>query len=184
MSTSCCGGHGDHDKPPVEHAGPPTAEEINRRKFLALLSIVPGAVATVAIGVPVAGFIAGPLFVPQKPEWISIGPVSQFKVGETVQVNYRDPSPLPWAGVTANSAAYLRRLSETEFVAFAVNCSHLGCPVRWLPSAELFMCPCHGGVYYKDGSVAAGPPPHALSKYEIRIEDGQVQLQTREIPIG
>ncbi len=46
------------------------------------------------------------------------------------------------------------------------------------------MCPCHGGVYYKDGSVAAGPPPRPLSRYEIRIEGGQVQLMTREVPIG
>ena len=47
--------------------------------------------------------------------------------------------------------------SDDEFVAFSVNCAHLGCPVRWLREAHLFMCPCHGGVYYEDGRVAAGP---------------------------
>jgi menaquinol-cytochrome c reductase iron-sulfur subunit len=25
-------------------------------------------------------------------------------------------------------------------VAFSINCTHLGCPVRWLPDANLFMC--------------------------------------------
>ena len=44
-----------------------------------------------------------------------------------------------------------------KFQVFAVNCAHLGCPVRWFPQSSLFMCPCHGGVYYRDGSRASGP---------------------------
>jgi len=73
---------------------------------------------------------------------------------------------------------------ENEFEAFSVNCAHLGCPVRWLPDARLFMCPCHGGVYYEDGSVAAGPPPHGLTKYPVRVKDGRVEIRTDPIPIG
>lgn len=163
---------------------PISVQEMNRRKFLAMASIVPGAIATAAIGLPVAGFISAPMFAAEKKEWVTVGPIDQFKLGETIQVNFEDPSPLPWAGVTARTAAWLRRTGETEFIAFAVNCSHLGCPVRWIASAELFMCPCHGGVYYKDGSVAAGPPPRALARFETRIQDGHLQLQTREVPIG
>ena len=77
--------------------------------------------------------------------------------------------------MTANTAAWLRRNGEDQFVAFAMNCTHLGCPVHWLQDAGLFMCPCHGGVYYSDGQVAAGPPPHALFKYPVRIRDGEVE---------
>ncbi len=83
--------------------------------------------------------------------------------------------------VTSKVAAWVRRVSETEFTAFSVNCSHLGCPVRWLPKAKLFMCPCHGGVYNKDGNVVAGPPPKSLNRYEVRIENGEVQLMTQAI---
>ena len=90
----------------------------------------------------------------------SVGAVEKFNVGETVEVKFADASPLPWAGVTAQTAAWLRRQDANNFIAYSVNCTHLGCPVSWLQSADLFMCPCHGGVYYKDGSVAAGPPPH------------------------
>jgi menaquinol-cytochrome c reductase iron-sulfur subunit len=100
-----------------------------------------------------------------------------------VKVTLEDASPLPWAGVTAKTAAWLRRVSETEFIAFAVNCSHLGCPVRWMQDANLFMCPCHGGVYYADGSVAAGPPPHPLTRYAVQIKNGEVQLQSQPLPI-
>ena len=71
-----------------------------------------------------------------------------------------------------------------RFQVFAVNCAHLGCPVRWFPQSRLFMCPCHGGVYNGDGTVAAGPPPHQLSQYPVRVRDGQVELRTDPIPIG
>ena len=71
----------------------------------------------------------------------------------------------------------------TTFVAYSIYCSHLGCPVDWLPDANLFLCPCHGGVYYKDGAVAAGPPPQPLTKYPVRITNGQVEIETSPIPI-
>ena len=34
------------------------------------------------------------------------------------------------------------------------------------------MCPCHGGVYYADGSRASGPPPRGLYEYEYKVEGG------------
>jgi menaquinol-cytochrome c reductase iron-sulfur subunit len=135
------------------------------------------------LAIPGVGFVIAPLFRKTPQLWRGVGKVSDFKVGETVQVTMEDSSPLPWAGVTANTGAWLRRVSESEFIAFAVNCSHLGCPVRWLQDANLFMCPCHGGVYYSDGSVAAGPPPQPLTRYNVRIQNGEIQLQTRPIPI-
>ena len=55
--------------------------------------------------------------------------------------------------------------------------------MRWLGDAELFMCPCHGGVYYKDGTVAAGPPPHPLFRFEVRVENGEVKIKSAPIPI-
>jgi menaquinol-cytochrome c reductase iron-sulfur subunit len=73
-------------------------------------------------------------------------------------------------------------VDEQTFQAFAVDCTHLGCPVRWEASAELFMCPCHGGVYYKDGEVAAGPPPHALEQFPVRILNNTVQVEWRKLP--
>ncbi len=158
-------------------------ETLSRRQFFARISIGLGAVGAALIGIPFIGFILAPLLQQGPQIWRSVGSVDQFKVGETVEVSFTDPSPLPWAGITAQTAAWLRRESEQQFTAFAVNCTHLGCPVRWLSDANLFMCPCHGGVYYKDGRVAAGPPPKPLPTYNVRVQDGQVQILTRPIPI-
>jgi menaquinol-cytochrome c reductase iron-sulfur subunit len=98
-------------------------------------------------------------------------------------VAFKNLAARPWAGATARTGAWLRRTGEREFIAFALNCTHLGCPVRWEPAARLFMCPCHGGVYYADGTVAAGPPPLPLRRFAVRIRNGQVELKNRPIAI-
>ena len=54
----------------------------------------------------------------------------------------------PWDGATAKVPAYVRHAAPNEFTVFAINCAHLGCPVRSFSESQLFMCPCHGGVYY------------------------------------
>ena len=169
------------DSRPAEEAC--RQEELSRRTFLQKVSIALGSMCGAVLAVPAIGFIFAPLLRKPPHLWRSVGKVDDFLVGKTVKVTLIDASPLPWAGVTANTAAWLRRAGEREFIAFAINCSHLGCPVRWLQDANLFMCPCHGGVYYADGRVAAGPPPRPLTRYEVRIRDGEVQLQTRPVPI-
>ena len=156
----------------------------HRRKFLARLSIGLGCIGAALVGVPVAGFLLGPLFESVARKWRTVGAVNAFRSGETVEVKFEDASSVAWAGVTGQTGAWLRRETDGQFVAFAVNCTHLGCPVRWLQDAELFMCPCHGGVYYKDGTVAAGPPPRPLIRYPVRVNQGQVEVLTTPTPIA
>ncbi len=162
----------------------PSADTIARRQLLGQMSVALGVAGGVALGIPMVGFIVAPLFRDAKHAWVKVGKVDQFEIGQTINVVFTDPSPLPWAGVTSRTGAWLRRVSETEFVAFSVNCAHLGCPVRWLQDARIFMCPCHGGVYYEDGSVAAGPPPHPLQKFEVRVFEGHVEIKTEPLKIG
>jgi len=159
-------------------------DPVGRRQFLNRLSIALSAAAAAAIAVPSIGFLLGPVLRKTPQVWRRVGNVSDLPVGRTIEVAFADASPLPWAGVTAQTAAWLVRLSSEEVVAFSVNCTHLGCPVRWLEEASLFMCPCHGGVYYSDGSVAAGPPPRPLFRYPVRIQDGAVEILSSPLPIA
>ncbi len=157
--------------------------EINRRKFFLSVTAAAGSAMALLISVPVVGFVLAPMVLSPREDWRGVGSLDSFKIGETVKVDFTDPSPLPWSGITAKTAAWLRRTGDTEFVAFSMNCRHLGCPVRWVPGAKLFMCPCHGGVYYEDGSVAAGPPPEPLARYQVRVNNGQVEIETSAIPL-
>jgi menaquinol-cytochrome c reductase iron-sulfur subunit len=157
--------------------------EESRREFLMKLSMGVGGIAAVAVTIPVVGALLAPLLGTEQQSWVTVGAASDFKPGSVTLVTFQNPDPKAFAGVTANTASWLRKGLNNDFIAFAVNCSHLGCPVRWEAEARLFMCPCHGGVYYHDGSVASGPPPRALSQYKVRIYKGNVQIQTGPIPI-
>lgn len=46
---------------------------------------------------------------------------------------------------------------------FAINCSHLGCPIGLNADAKTFDCPCHGSRFHLDGTVLHGPAPAPLS---------------------
>jgi len=155
-----------------------------RRQFLAGLSLTLGGISAAIVAVPVIGAFVGPLLRRVPRVWRRVGNVESFEIGSTVEVTFEDASPLPWSGQTAQTAAWLRRESQEVFTAFSVNCTHLGCPVRWLPDANLFLCPCHGGAYYQDGRVAAGPPPRSLVRYEVRVRQGQVEVLTSPVPIS
>jgi menaquinol-cytochrome c reductase iron-sulfur subunit len=168
---------------PVQPCRAATPAELTRRSFFAKLSFGLGGWCAAMLGVPLVGFVVAPLFRKTPVTWVPVGKIGDFEIGKTVNVPFPDPSPLPWAGITAKGAAWLRRESEDRFTAFSVNCTHMGCPVRWLEDAELFMCPCHGGVYYKDGTVAAGPPPKPLGRLETRVANGQVEIKSAAIPI-
>ena len=157
------------------------AAEASRRRFLSQLSITAGSIAAAIVAIPSVAFLLGLRKVPHV--WRTVGKLDDFQVGSTVKVAFLDPSPLPWSGVTARTAAWLRRENAQQFIAFSVDCTHLGCPVRWLADANLFMCPCHGGVFYANGTVASGPPPKPLTQYPVRIQGGMVQILTSPLPI-
>jgi menaquinol-cytochrome c reductase iron-sulfur subunit len=159
-------------------------EMVTRRRFLSRISLGLSALAGAVVGIPIVSYLLSPLLFPAAPVWQNVGPVNGFKVGETVQVALDDPSALPWAGQTAQTAAWLRRDSADRFTAFSVHCTHLGCPVNWRPDSSLFLCPCHGGVYYADGTVAAGPPPRPLFEHAVRVQDGAVEIRTGALPLA
>ena len=59
------------------------------------------------------------------------------------------------------------------------SCAHLGCPVRWFPDQQLYLCPCHGGLYDINGGWVGGPPPRGMYRYtdaEVR-EDGKLYVK-------
>ena len=156
----------------------PPAESIpGRRRFFKWLTYGLGAVAAGAAGVPFLGYLFGASKAPVK--WVPLGPVTDFPLNQTRLVNFDNPIRQPWDGIVARTGVYVRYEGEDtkqadeekrhKFLVFAVNCAHLGCPVSWFQESGLFMCPCHGGVYYANGERASGPPPRGLFTCDYRI---------------
>lgn len=169
-------------EPTIESVPPAAPPQSNRRTFLLRLGLVINALAVAAFAVPVIGYLLSPVRRFAWLKWVSLGPLSDFQEQQTRLATYRNPYVKPWDGQTADIPCWVRRGAGEDFSVFAINCTHLGCPVRWFQGAELFMCPCHGGAFYSDGRRASGPPPRGLYKYQYRVADGQLWIKAGQLP--
>ena len=156
--------------------------EASRRNFLITLGIALNAIAAAVLALPLVGYLAGALRTRKEQAWITLGPVNDFPIGQTRLATYENPFTVPWDGETGRVPCWVRRVATDKFQVFAINCTHLGCPVRWFPESRLFMCPCHGGVYYEDGEHASGPPPRGLYEYEHKIEGDKLLVRGGRLP--
>jgi Rieske Fe-S protein len=175
-----------NQKSVVEHAKKVARDGeagVSRRTFLFKVSIAVNALVAAAIATPVVAYHLGPIRRKGRyNSWIVLGEVGDYHEGQTVLATYRNPHTDPWDGDTGNVACYVRRETGNTFTVFAVNCAHLGCPVRWFPQSELFMCPCHGGVYYSNGERAAGPPERGLFTYDYHVVGGKLMIDAGQMP--
>ncbi|MHB1022733.1 MAG: QcrA and Rieske domain-containing protein [Acidobacteriaceae bacterium] len=159
-------------------------EEHTRRAFLMKVAVAANAVVGAILAVPILGYVLGPVFKKNSSSnaWVSLGSLQQFPEGETRLVDFVAPNANPWDGQTSKTPCWVRRISDKEFQVFAINCAHLGCPVRWFAQSKLFLCPCHGGAYYQDGSRAAGPPERGLFQYKHKLVRGSLMIYAGELP--
>ena len=171
-----------------------SAPTARRRTFIQLLTCGVGAIATAALGIPVVGYLFGVREAPI--DWQALGPITDFPENQTRRVTFDNPIRQPWDGMVASTGVYVRYLgldtSETDelkshrFLVLAVNCAHLGCPVEWFQESGLFMCPCHGGVYYENGERASGPPTRGLYQCVYRVRKAgdsfQLEIQAPHFP--
>jgi menaquinol-cytochrome c reductase iron-sulfur subunit len=160
-------------------------ENLSRRAMLVKLGMIFNGIVGTIIAVPIVRYLLSPITRARKTSyasWLALGPLDQYPAGETRLATFRNPDVAPWDGKTADSACWVRCIDANTFQVFAINCAHLGCPVRWFPQSGLFMCPCHGGAYYEDGSRASGPPERGLFEYPHKIEEGKLFIKAGELP--
>ena len=158
-------------------------QQPTRRNLLFKVGTALNVVAGALLAIPLVGYI-GSSFSKRRAakEWISLGSIDQFPEQQTRLTTYRNPFTRPWDGPSAEISCYVRHTAGGRFQVFAVNCTHLGCPVRWFPGSHLFMCPCHGGAFYEDGAHASGPPPRGLYEYEYKVEGNQLHIRGGILP--
>jgi Rieske Fe-S protein len=168
---------------PQESQPSPEKLPVSRRGFLMTVGVALNALVGLALAAPIVAYVLGPATRRKDYlQWIPVGDIDDFPPGETRLVTFLDPFANPWDGVTAKIPAYVRCSATGQFTVFAVNCAHLGCPVRWFAESQLFMCPCHGGAYYADGSRASGPPERGLFVYEMKVENGKLMINAGQMP--
>ncbi len=74
---------------------------------------------------------------------------------------------------------YVLALSGGSFAVVSPICKHLGCTVN-IDGPQL-LCPCHGSMYDRDGSVLRGPTQAPLDQFQTEVSsDGilTIHLET------
>jgi quinol---cytochrome c reductase iron-sulfur subunit, bacillus type len=159
--------------------------QISRRDLFAKIGLILNGLALAILSTPVVGYLLSPILRGDRgryKRWVSLGELDEFPEGQTRLAKFRNPFSGVSDGDTDHIPCWVRRIQGERFQVFAINCAHLGCPVRWFAQSRLYMCPCHGGVYYEDGSHASGPPPRGLFHYEYRVEDGRLLIEAGQLP--
>lgn len=163
----------------------PEKSDLSRRSFFFKVGVALNVLAGLLLATPIVGYLLSPVLRGgngDKKSWVNLGELDAFPEGQTRLAKFQNPVSVPWDGDTDHIPCWVRRVAGEQFQVFAINCAHLGCPVRWFPQSGLFMCPCHGGVYYQDGSRASGPPPRGLFEYQYKIEGGKLLIEVGSIP--
>jgi menaquinol-cytochrome c reductase iron-sulfur subunit len=162
-------------------------ETVTRRRLFEGGALAAGGIATAAFGLPALGFAVGPMFEKTTHSGFSdVGPVADFNADTFVPKVMTILNNV--GGEIGKTTVYVRqynpsrdspRDSDLPYVALTTRCAHLGCPVRYYPVAERFICPCHGGVYDFQGKVVTGPPVRPLDRFATKVENGRVLVGDR-----
>ena len=144
------------------------------------MGIATGTIAafiSASMAIPAIAYIMGPALKRNKEEeWIRLGSASKVELGTPTLFKAQLERQTGWIVDTREISVYVLTEDGRNYIAMSNICSHLGCRVRWIGDERNFFCPCHNAVFDKDGEVVAGPPPSALDRFEVKVEDDQLYV--------
>ena len=136
-----------------------------------------GGLVGLLMGIPAIAFIIGPaLSGEQKKSWIRLGSVQKVETGTPTLYTVSLTRQTGWLEEVQKIGVYILTDNGREFIAMSNICTHLGCRVRWIASEQIFISPCHNGIFDRNGKVVSGPPPRPLDRYEVKVEQDQIMI--------
>lgn len=141
-----------------------------------------GATTSGILGIPALFSSLSPVIKHRRPSnWRAIGPIEQFPLGKIISSKVETRLEREFRSKPKD--VYVWRKSQSEVVVYSRSCTDLGCPVKYDTGSECFFCPCHGGIFSKEGERMAGPPKSPLYRYQYRILDGHLEIDLSSVPV-
>ena len=154
-------------------------QEPNRRHFLKVAAILGiGGAVSAGIGIPGIAYVVEPAVKQvDNEEWIHLGSTSKVQLGTPTLFSAKIETKTGWVTNIKEILVYVYTENGHDYIALSNICTHLGCRVRWIDDQQKFFCPCHNGVFDKQGNVLSGPPPRPLDQYEVKIDQNEVLIK-------
>jgi menaquinol-cytochrome c reductase iron-sulfur subunit len=151
---------------------------MNRRKFMSIITTAIGALISAGMGIPAIAYIVGPSLKKTDENWIRLGSVNKIEIGTPTLFKTKVKRQSGWINTDEEISAFVLTDNGQTFIAMSNICTHLGCRVRWVSDQDQFFCPCHVGIFDKEGNVVAGPPPRPLDRYQVQVIGGELEILT------
>lgn len=156
---------------------------MTRRELFSRLIAGIGLTSAGIVGIPALLNVFSPLFERERGErWQTLGPVEDFSVGDMTEATIEVPRQRESSQSLSEQVVYVWRETSEDIVVFSRHCTDLGCGVIWDPGSEWFFCPCHGGIFAKNGERMAGPPQQPMYRYDTRIQEGALEIDLNSLP--
>ncbi len=107
--------------------------------------------------------------------------LAEGEFGSVISAGHVDDFPPNSVTHITNGRFYIVRLGDGGFMAVYHRCTHLGCTVPWDAAAQKFICPCHNSQFDQQGVVENPPAPRPLDLFAVRIENGEVKVDTGDL---
>jgi len=148
----------------------------DRRTFF--LTVIYGLWAAIgaALSLPAAIYLFLPPKLRKEKEWVEAGDVAKMTPNSPVEMVFRRNRVDGWRILSEKSTAWAVKMDSGDIVAFAPQCTHLGCAYHWDEPKKQFLCPCHTSVFSIDGKVVSGPAPRPLDRFEAKVENNKLLL--------
>lgn len=152
-----------------------------RRSFqIGFIYAIFGAI-TAAIAVPAGVYLLFPPNTRKNANWIDASDLNSIPPGVPTEVSFQHKRVDGWKITSEKATAWIvRPEAGNDVIAFAPQCTHLGCAYHWEAQDKAFVCPCHNSEFAMDGKVLGGPAPRPLDRYEVKVEDGRVKIGSLE----
>jgi len=153
-------------------------KELSRRNFLQTAIWGIGGVIGVGFAVPAVAYVVGPSLKNQQVQtWMRLAPTAKVELGTPTLFTFTVQTQTGWIVNSEEVSVYVLSTDGRSFIAMSNICTHLGCHIRWIAEKNQFFCPCHNGVFDISGNVVSGPPPRPLTRYPVKVENGDLLVQ-------
>jgi len=152
-------------------------KQLGRRNFMKAAIVSIGGLIGAAIGLPAIPYIMGPALQKESDAWIQLGSVGKVELNIPTLFKKTIETQTGWIDTEEEISVYVLTSDGQDYVVMSNVCTHLACRVRWIPERDAFFCPCHNGVFSREGNVVDGPPPRPLDRFESKVEDGIIFIK-------